>query len=302
MKIFIYAPSYDENSGGAIVLHRLCHIINEHTDEESFIIKLDPTECVEFSVKKILSKFKWKIFNQHKFKINDKWNTPVWNERKLPKDSVIIYPEIVNGNPLGGDHVVRWLLHQPGYHTHFINYSENELYFKFNSAIEDFDSAGSKLSKNELKVIYYPIDIYNMDNCELNRTIESCHLVRKGANKPPVHDDGSIAIDGLTHQEIADIFRRTKKFICYDDYTAYSIFAILCGCKSYVVPDIGKSIEEWYPNMTDRFGISYGFSDEQELWAEQTSHKVLEHIIREHNKSINNTIECIKEIKSNFNI
>lgn len=37
VNFIIYAPSYNENSGGCVVLHRLVHLINEHTDHQAFL-------------------------------------------------------------------------------------------------------------------------------------------------------------------------------------------------------------------------------------------------------------------------
>jgi hypothetical protein len=302
MIVLIYTPSFDENSGGSIVLHRLCHLINQYTEHKSFLVKMDPSTCGRFSFIKVLSKIKWNLYSQFKFITNTHWNTPIWNKKDIPNECIVIYPEVVSGNPLHARNIVRWLLHQPGFHNGVINFSTNELYFKFNSAIDDFNNEGSTTSVNELKVIYYPIDIYNINGEQHNRNIDVCYLVRKGGNKPPVHDIDAIQIDGLSHKEIAEIFNKSKKFICYDDYTAYSIFAVLCGCKSYVVPEAGKSIVEWYPDESDRYGISYGFDLEQELWAESTSHKVLEHIAAEHEKSTQNVIVCLNEMREFFNI
>ncbi|MEH0833148.1 WavQ [Pectobacterium cacticida] len=301
MIIFIYAPSYDVNNGGAIVLHRLCHVINNIKGFQAYLVK--------YSTKKrrmgfIRNAFKLRCVNdkKDKYKINENWNTPVWDKYTYPKNSVVIYPEIVNNNPLKIKNVVRWLLHQPGFHTNKIEYLPGELYFKFNSAIDDFDFPGSTLSQNELKVIYYPIDIYNNSGKdEMKRDIHSCHMVRKGKDKKFVHDENSVSIDGLSHEEVASIFRRSKRFICYDDYTAYSIFAVLCGCESVVIPDEKKTIDEWYPNITDRYGIAYGLSESQRQWALETRHKVLEHIINEHEKCEHNVQICLKEIKEYFN-
>lgn len=297
MKFYIYANSYNDNSGGSIVLHRLCHIINKHTNHNAYLVKMDPLAYGAFSLKKILSKIKWELKNKKAYKINDVWDTPVWNSEDFPDDCIVIYPEIINGNPLKINNVVRWFLHQPGFHTKYIKYGKGELYYKFNSAIDDFTLKDSKLSSHELKVIYYPIDVYNdVSQTSITRDIECSYLIRKGKNKKFVHSRNAVQIDGLSHHETASILKRTKIFISYDDYTAYSIFAIMCGCKSYVVPSEDKSLISWYPNESDRFGISYGFSAEQEIWAEKTKHKVLEHINQEHQKSILNVKICTEEM------
>ena len=302
MNIYIYTNSYDANSGGAVVLHRLCHIVNKYSEHNAYLVKLNPFYYGKRSFKKYLSKLKWHFVGKYKFKINPNWNTPVWEKiQDIPSNSVAIYPEIINGNPLKITNVVRWLLHQPGHHTGIIDYGENELYSKFNSAIKDFQRQSCLTSENELKVIYYPIDIYTHSE-DVEKDIETCYLVRKGFNKPCIHSADAIKIDGLDHYQTANIFRRSRKFISYDDYTAYSIFSILCGCESYVVPGDGQSVTDWYPNIEDRYGISYGFSDEQIKWAEETKGNVYKHILKEHEKSIARVNKCLSEIINHFSI
>jgi len=291
MNIFIYAYSYDENSGGSIALHRLCHLINEVTNYRAYLV---PHR--KFGLRQDIKK----IFKNTKIDVHPDWNTPVWQKIFFPKKSVVIYPEIVDDNPLKMKHVVRWLLHQPGFHTGRIHYGEDELYFKFNSAIKDFSYENSQTSLNELKVIFYPVDIYK--NFELERTIESCYMIRKGVSKPIIHDENSICLDGKSHSEIAKIFNQARTFICYDDYTAYSIFAVLTGCVSVVVPDHGVSIDEWYSNETDRYGIAYGVSQVQLDWANQTKGKVFEHIEHEHFKSETCVQTCMNEIHTFFKL
>lgn len=300
MNIYIYTNSYDVNSGGAVVLHRLCHIINKYSNHNAYIVKLDPINYGKKNIRKYLSKIKWELVSKFRFKTNVAWDTPLWNKKeKFPLDSVIIYPEIINGNPLKIKNVVRWFLHQPGYHTGVIEYGEHELYFKFNTAIKDFHKKECYTSINELKIIYYPIDIYHENN-NCKRDIECCFLVRKGTKKPPIHTPEAVKIDGLSHEQIATIFRRSRKFISYDDYTAYSIFSVLCGCPSYVVPTSGQNIIDWYPNETDRYGISFGFSEEQMIWSNDTRHKVYEHVLEEHTKSIDRMKICLDEMDDFF--
>lgn len=277
MNIFIYAQPYDPNSGGTICLHRLCHIINTSTQHNAYLVpdgiryfpkQKNNRSPLLYILKKLRNKYRsYKRIKHYITQTN--WNTPVYKSESLPKDAVVIYPEISENNPLNAQNVVRWLLHQPGFHTGKINYGNNELYFKFNSAILDFKYKNSTLSEHHLKVIYYPIDLY-YPNKEQIRDIECCYMIRKGQNKHFIHNENDILLDNKSHQEIADIFRRSKRFICYDDYTAYSLFAVLCDCESVVIPEENKAIEDWYPDIKDRYGIAYGLTAEQLSWANQS--------------------------------
>ena len=309
MKYYIYAPSYNENSGGIVVLHRLCHLINSIDDCEAYLVPYIPERLsiVKLSafIRDLFKVSRWLLtgafFNVF-FKINRNWNTPVIRSYKI-KDidkAIVIYPEITYGNPLNAKNVVRWFLHQPGYFTKEINFGVNELHYKFNSMIKDFHHCLSTLSDEELKVIYYPLDYYNMDGAKNDGGC--CHLIRKGKDKKACHPEDSVSIDGLSHQKISTIFKKSKRFISYDDYTAYSLFAVLCGCESIVVPGDGISKEQWYPNPTDRYGLAYGFSEDELLLAKKTSAKVLEHILSEHQRSLENVERFIKKTTSFFHI
>lgn len=307
MRFYIYAPSYNENSGGCVVLHRLCHLLNSIDGCESFLVPMVPERfsIVNFSrfmrdVYVILRWFFKMSFLSSRFKTNSNWNTPVVTKFGLKNldDSIVIYPEITYGNPLNGKNVVRWFLHQPGHFTKQINYGANELYFKFNSAIQDFSYCMSTLSKQELKVIYYPLEYYNMEGA-MNES-DCCHAVRKGSDKKHCHPKDSILIDDMSHKDVANVFKHSKRFISYDDYTAYSLFAVLCGCESIVVPGNGITKEQWYPNPTDRYGIAYGFSDDEIKLANETKSKVLEHILNEHKRSFENVVSFVREVNVFF--
>lgn len=306
MNFYICSPSYDDSSGGIVVLHKLAHIINKETCHNAFIVPMRRDRWRGGSVRRWLGdlylNLKVRVSNLS-YKINPYFQSPIVyslpDEVKRDENTVVIYPEIVFGNPLGVSKVVRWFLHQPGHFTQEIFYGTGELYFKFNSMIRDFELYNSKLSASELKVIHYPLETYNQINLPRERE-GTCYMVRKGKHKSLLHDDDSICLDGLTHTEIATVFKRTQRFISYDDYTAYSIFAVLCGCESVVVPEPGVSLEEWYPKESDRYGISYGDSKEQLLWAKSTKDKVRAHVNNEHQRSIENVRNFIVECQDYF--
>jgi len=307
MKYYIYAPGYNENSGGSVVLHRLCHLINSIEGCEAYLVPPVPEQLTvtnfRLFIRNLACICKWllsgRIFHWN-YKTNPHWMTPVISKFFIKdiNSSIVIYPEITHGNPLNGRNVVRWFLHQPGYFTKQINFGVNELHYKFNSAIRDFNHCLSSLSMLELKVIYYPLEHYNMNGSK--NVTGCCHSIRKGKNKNQCHPSDSILIDGLSHHEVSEIFKKSKRFISYDDYTAYSLFASLCGCESIVVPGDGVSKEEWYPNPTDRYGIAYGFSEQEIAGAKATKDKVLAHILKEHENSYENVKNFIKETQLNF--
>lgn len=304
-KYLIFAPSYDENSGGIVVLHKLCHLLNSQ-GYEAFIFpyfenfEVSKENLIKVFIKKIIHQFKQSF---KRYRTNKFFNTPVkknWSAADS-ENFIVVYPEIVFGNPLGAKHVVRWLLHQPGFHTGKIYYGGNELYYKFNSAIDDFCFPSSKTSEKELKIIHYPTDIYYPPSNKNHQRKGTAYCLRKGKDKIIQHElKDSILIDRKSHAEIAEIFRNVKTFVSYDTYTAYSIFAVLCGAESIVVPDQNTPIDDWYPNHVDRYGISYGFSEKERVRAVETKDKVLSHIVSEERKSIKNVIAFAGETQEYF--
>lgn len=278
------APEYDENSGGIVAQHKLIHLLNK-IGYESYIHpfisarlstpnhRLNP---IYYGWKDDLQLLKYRLGK--KFRTNPSLNTPVIHNFKntTPDDWIVIYPEIVAGNPLGANNVVRWLLHQPGYFSKLVCYGRGEIYYKYAESIKDFHIDGSTTSKNILKIIHYPTEHYNTNNVDTNRN-GVAYCIRKGGNKPRSEiPPDAILIDGLSHKEISTIFKRVKTFISYDDYTAYTLFALMCGCDCIVVPTEGVTEEEWQPNPTDRYGIAYG-TDRLE-WARSTAHLQLKQI------------------------
>jgi hypothetical protein len=304
MKFLIYSPEYNETIGGVVVLHRLCHILNE-IGYDAYLMPYGRRRHVFPIWDDGRSKaFKENIRSKFRgFAANPFFRTPVL--KNIPSDIdtnnwVVIYPEIVLGNPVGAKNVVRWLLHQPGFHTGKFYYCPGELYFKFNAAIHDFNFPGSKTSDHLLKVIYYPLEHYNGDGASGVRR-GSAYCIRKGKGKPMVHDtDGSILIDGKSHAEVAKIFKSVDRFYSYDTLTAYSLFAALCGCKSIVVPDNGVAIEQWYPDPEDRWGIAYGAGTLEIDRAQSTVHKVFDRIKIHHEESYENVRVMISILEEHF--
>lgn len=284
-KYVIFAPKYNESNGGVICLHYLAHLINELGREAYICPIFENFEINKINFKRPFLKALYsKLVDRFRsFYVNEGFSNKILQDPSLIKGSddwVVVYPEVVFGNPLGAKHVVRWLLHNPGFHTGKIYYGPDELYFKYHHGFSDFKYLNSIQSPNPLHLIYYPLNLYNMNGVARERS-GTAYCLRKGRDRNIQHDlTDSILIDGKSHQEIAEIFKRVKTFISYDLYTTYSSFAALCGCDSVVMPIEGVAKESWYPNVENRYGVAYGFDDIDA--ALSTRHLLLDEVHRDH--------------------
>jgi hypothetical protein len=91
-KFVIAAPEYTEVHGGVVALHRLCDRLNA-IGYEAYLEPTGPSSDTRPG-----------------------WTTPLRRGRSF-NDSVVIYPEVVSGNPFSAPRVVRWLLNRPGWFT-----------------------------------------------------------------------------------------------------------------------------------------------------------------------------------------
>ena len=88
MEFVIYAPDYTHRSLGVRMLHWLCHRLCE-LGEKAYL---------------------WRTTVKH-----PALRTPsISDARTLRGPVVAVYPEVVPGNPIGGDVIVRWMLNRPG--------------------------------------------------------------------------------------------------------------------------------------------------------------------------------------------
>ncbi|WP_413701365.1 hypothetical protein ACLKMH_06730 [Psychromonas sp. KJ10-10] len=170
---------------------------------------------------------------------------------------------------------MRWFLNRPGFFTNKINYGDNELYFYQQIIFNDIRF--NKNLDNKLYVSYFDKEHWKQDN--FNERKGSCYLLRKGRGRELTHNlAGSTKIDGLTHNEVADIFNRTKYFYSYDLESAYTMFVAMCGCISIVVPKKGVSVKQWQPIEELRYGIAYGDSEEEIAYSISTRKKVIPYL------------------------
>jgi hypothetical protein len=262
----VNAPTYDENRGGTIFLHELVNALNERGERAA----LWPIHNVyDVGMRRKIKNFFG--IDKPEFRTSPALDTPMATRADLAPSSVVVYPEIVRGNPLGAKHVARWLLYTPG-KRHPYEFGPDEMFFR----VDEFADLPEVTGGAPDLFLWKVNPVYRNEN-RPDRS-GACFIVRKGGDLPrqPV-TEGAIQIDGKSHEEINEIFNRCETFYSYDDATMYSQYAAVCGCLSVVIPSGDASRDETVSNhMLGRYGIAYGFEDEKIRHALATRDKVLD--------------------------
>lgn len=255
----IWTPPFRDDTGGIIVLHELCRRLSDLGHAARIWPNSKPTH------------FSWTTFRAWagyvlKGRFLKARRNPLRARIASRRDlatAIVIYPEIVAGNPLGARRVVRWLLHKPGYHTGTIEFGEHDLFFCFNLA---FNDERFNPDKNWLRVTHFN-PAYQQTN--FGSRSGAAVLVRKGQwRRLDDHPIDAINVDVMTHSERAAVFNRVQYLYSYDTYSFHVVHAALCGCIPIVIPEPNLSEMQWQPTRERRLGIAYGI--ERIEWAEET--------------------------------
>lgn len=300
LSFIIYSPMYSETNGGAIVLHKLCHLLNEIGHKAMIFPFFAPLQYETHNIPSF--EYGETVKNLWQFNLNKSFNTPLLDITNMKNielirssnDIVTIYPEIINGNPLGSKHVVRLLLNNPSALNPCFNYSSNELIYKYNSRINTDKLNNYFISELILHILHTPIEYYNLNECNQKRS-GTAYCIRKGKEIPISHNlTDSICIDGLSHGEVSKIFKRVSTFFSYDPMTYYSQFAALSGCDSIIIKHANNDI---FMNMNDLslyYGVAYGESNLN--FARETRNLLLNDIKRRESMNYEIVMNFVAEI------
>lgn len=270
MKFVIVADSFDDRNGGVIALHLLCQRLTE-AGETALLWPARPRLQLWRNPRRYLGWLRYHLTGQDRLFNTGPFAPRLARSRDLP-GAVVVYPEIIAGNPLGARHVARWLLHKPGFHSGRVDYGKNDLFFYYHDAF--YDPGLGDYKDNRLVVTWWNEEYRRYNYGERSG---SCYLVKKGRGRPIVHDlRDSVLIDPLSHREKAEAFNRAKYFYTYDARTLYARYAALCGCIPIIVPQPGMTRDQWVSDEEERYGLAYG--DEEIGWAIATRPLLLRRI------------------------
>jgi hypothetical protein len=273
---------------------------------------------VHYYLGKIISGlgFDIKMFTNRGQHNNSIFNNFTSDENYNKEDTIVIYCEGIQGNPLNAKYVVRWMLSELGKNvpcSHLNTWGKNELVYYFNSE-KRFETNKELIGKiyKMLTIIYINPLIKNYNNTSRKGY---CHTFRKSfyhKNLKYIHPVDSLELNHSHVQEdYINIFNQKEIFICYDPLTFLAIIAAMCGCISVVIKEDGKEQQlDWLKttavaeyakenNIDKLYGIAYGL--EEIKWAKDTIHLAEEQWIKIHNflkeKTIIPFLEDLKNIE-----
>lgn len=229
-------PDYSRISAGIRITHRLIHLLNTRGFEA-------------YSNTPV---------------INLEWNEKYANDkmqRELAYHGIVLYPEIVDGNPLHARRVVRYVCNVPGYLGGETTYHPNEVVFYYNQFLRKYAPSDDRL----LEIPSIETDLFN--NREPLPREKGCFYFGKASNyglKPIPETQGLVEITRenngwpKTRKELAELLRRSKIFYCYDNFTALLDEARLCGCPTVMVYPRPDGLQETLDKGYSIDGLAFG--------------------------------------------
>lgn len=195
MNWFIVAPHYRHNCAGIRVMHRLCHKLNE----------IGETAHISTGI------------------TNPKWNTP-YQEWPNPND-IVVYPEIIYGNPYKASRVVRYVLFYPGQNGGDLKYDWSEMIVYYTKSYRI--SSGPIICISSVdESAFYAGDKTN-----------DIVFVGKGNKTTAPWPENAIEITGkwpTTRDETIALIRSAKRIYSYDICTSLINEGLLAQAKVYL--------------------------------------------------------------------
>jgi hypothetical protein len=192
--------------------------------------------------------------------------------RKVDENDIVIYPEIIYGNPCGVRDVVRWFL----YHNRFPEgtdaYGKNDLFITYRDV---FNDNSLNPENRKVKLAFFDHQLYRQYN--FGERKGNCYILRKGRirNDIPSSFDGPVFDSDITEKEVVKMFNTYKYCYCYDTQTFYAKIAAICGCITIVVMEEGKTEKDYLASGENHWGVAYGNTPEQIEYALSTREKLL---------------------------
>jgi hypothetical protein len=217
----VVAPTYTHRSAGVRALYRLCHHLNAAGYRAAMTPLSDRIDKLPV------------------------WFTPL--HTGPVGDGLVIYPEIVSGNPLNASKVVRWTLNNPGLLGGDTFYPDDEMVFVFNPTRLGLvsKSVNTPLGPNRILSVALIDPAFIYPDPRVPKTID-CYFVHKGHSlraKHPLPNEAALQqLEAVTPnmESLGKLLRRTRTLYCYDHASTVLKEAKICGCEVLVMHEDGE--------------------------------------------------------------
>ena len=277
--ILVYIPGYSDDVGGIQVLYQLADHIHKI---------VNPDICTV------------KVVNYMHIKLDDIFSEYLTEHDIVDWDkTIVIYPEVIVGNPLNAKNVVRWLLFRP-LKGIYDSWSNNDLIYYFSSFSIDTDLPPHKYLMYCIRLRDYPTQ-------ETTKTYKSIGMRRKCGKwftQEEVNDFLAVcdrSVDGYHYNDILTMIQSSDEFRCCDAYSYWNFIAAFVGVTSIVKPIQNTTKEKWCRSLVcsdyifnkfkpedyvselpefsieeikqrQPFGVAWGTDEHEINWANKTKH------------------------------
>jgi predicted O-linked N-acetylglucosamine transferase (SPINDLY family) len=215
IKFIIVSPYYTTKSAGVVVLHELCDSLNKLGHSAAMLLTGTGKYTISSDARYYGPNLQW-----YSLKDNDEANDFV-------RDGIVIYPEMITGNPLGGKRVVRYLLNSEGaVKGNGMEASEEDFILAF---VDKYHKAPHACLA---KFSFNPI--FNNDNSidTLDRPIDLTYIGKGASYNQCFVIPNTLEITRewpRTKPELAMLFKNTRFFYSWDVSSQTITDALFCG-------------------------------------------------------------------------
>jgi len=253
----IWAPRYTHRSSGVRALFRLCHHLNAHGFSAAIKGSGQPPKG---------------------------WQTPFYEG--AASQSVVIYPEVVMGNPLKAQKIIRWVMNDPGLLGGDTVYPLEEMVFVYDAQKLPIASIAAGETLGPERVIWFglidPEAIYPDPSIPKTHSLSFTHKGQALQKKFPLPTGiHTIPLETVAKnmKGLGDNLRRCKTLYSYDHYSNVLREAVISGCEVLVV----SQDRDWHDPRTCDCALNIRWdSDLIESYAERFhDHRFVEAFIDE---------------------
>ncbi len=221
---YVVAPPYSDASAGIRALHRLADALNR-AGAEAYIFCDSYIEGVQTAPADFRAPhLTWLQAEAH---------------RAAKRRPIVVYPEVVIGNPLRARAVVRYVLNVPGLLGGASAYDPHEFLYGYGERLAE------QIGRPDHSLFIPVIDLDAWTPGEGGARTEICFYASKyqEVHKAQVFGlpAGAVEIsrnlaDSLNRAELVDLLRRSRRLYVFEN-TALAIEAPLCGCPVVMMPN-----------------------------------------------------------------